>query len=86
MIRFEDFAPKLLKSGFFSREFDSFEAALAGANNWIDSNSIDVVNIETVVLPQIWGKGEDGTTDVNLRVDGEWDTTWHQFIRVWYNG
>jgi hypothetical protein len=84
MIRFEDFAPKLLKSGFFGREFESFADALAGANSWIDQNDIDVVNIETVVLPQIWGKGEDGTTDVDLRVGGETSCTWHQFIRVWY--
>jgi hypothetical protein len=86
MIGFEDFAPRLLKSGFFSREFESFEAALAGANEWIDSSGVDVVNIETVVLPQIWSKGEGGTTDVDLRVNGEWTTTWHQFIRVWYKG
>lgn len=84
MIRFEDFAPKLVKSGFFSREFESFEAALAGANGWIADNGIDVVNIETVVLPQIWR--EDGTTDVDLRVGGETSCTWHQFIRVWYEG
>ena len=84
MIRFEDFAPRMLKSGFFGREFESFEAALAGANEWIDSNSIDVVNIETVVLPQIWR--ENGTTDVDLRISGEMSSSWHQFIRVWYNG
>jgi len=86
MIKFEDFAPRMTKSGLFSREFESFEAALDGANTWIENYGIDVVNIETVVLPQIWGNGEEGTTDVDLRVDGEWTTTWHQFIRVWYNG
>ena len=84
MIGFEDFAPKLVKSGLFSREFESFEAALAGANAWIDQNGVDVVNIETVVLPQIWR--EDGTTDVDLRVGGGTSCTWHQFIRVWYEG
>jgi len=86
MIRFEDFAPRMTKSGLFSREFEDFDAALAGVNEWIDQDGIDVVNIETVVLPQIWSKGEDGTTDVDLRVNGEWTTTWHQFIRVWYKG
>ena len=83
MIRFEDFAPRMIKSGFFSREFESFDAALAGANEWIDGNDIDVVNIETVVLPQIWR--ENGTTDADLRTY-ENGATWHQFIRVWFNG
>ena len=83
MICFEDFAPRMLKSGLFSREFESFDAALAGANEWIEDNGIDVVNIETVVLPQIWGAFEEGgTTDVDLGV-GE-GSRWHQFIRVWY--
>ncbi|MCF7955822.1 MAG: hypothetical protein K9M75_08480 [Phycisphaerae bacterium] len=84
MMRFEDFAPQIIKSGFFGREFESFEAALVRANEWIDQNDIDVVNIETVVLPQIWR--EDGTKDVDLRVGGETSCTWHQFIRVWYDG
>jgi hypothetical protein len=84
MIGFEDFAPRMTKRGFFSREFESFEAALAGANEWIDSSGVDVVNIETVVLPQIWEKGEEGTTDVDLTIPGEWRATWHQFIRVWF--
>jgi hypothetical protein len=82
MIGFQDFAPRIIKNGFFGREFESFEAALAGASEWIDSTGVNVVNIETVVLPQIWA--EEGTTDVDLRVNGEWTTTWHQFIRVWY--
>ena len=84
MIKFEDFAPKMVKSGFFGREFESLEDALAGATEWIEFNSIKVINIETVVLPQIWDKGEEGTKDPELRVNGEWTTTWHQFIRIWY--
>ncbi len=82
MIGFEDFAPRIIKSGFFGREFESFEAALAGANEWIDSSGVDVVNVETVVLPQIWD--EAGTTDTDLTIYGERTATWHQFIRVWY--
>ena len=84
MIGFEDFAPRMLKSGFFSREFESFDAALAGANEWIETSGVDVVNIETVVLPEMWD--EEGTTDVDLKIVGERSSTWHQFIRVWYKG
>jgi len=84
MIWFEDFAPQIIKSGFFGRTFESFEAALAAANEWIEHNDIDVVNIETVVLPQIWERSEEGTTDTDIRTSGECSSTWHQFIRVWY--
>lgn len=82
MIYFEDFAPQIIKSGFFSRTFESFDAAVAAANEWIAHNGIDVVNIETVVLPEMWG--EDGTTDTDLTTSGDMMNTWHQFIRVWY--
>ena len=57
---------------------------MAGANEWIAENGVDVVNIETVVLPEIWEKDEEGTTDVDIRTSGECSSYWHQFIRVWY--
>ncbi len=82
MIQFKDFAPQITKRGFFSREFESFQEALAAANAWIRESQVDVVNIETVVLPEMWG--EDGTTDTNLTTSGDMMNSWYQFIRVWY--
>jgi len=84
MVQFRDFAPRLLESGFFSDSYETLRQALGDANVWIDENHIDVVNVETVVLPNIWDSGEEGTKDVDLSASGKTATTWHQFIRVWY--
>ena len=50
MIAYRDFEPKLIP-GFFSKAADLkavFDAALASANEWIDGESIEVINVETV--------------------------------------
>ncbi len=87
MIQFADFVPEMLKPpGIFQPgEYESFEEALAAANEWIVGHQIDVVNVETVVLPNIWSHYEEGSTDVSLGT-GESVSRWHQFIRVWYRG
>jgi len=81
MIYFKDFAPQIKKKGFFKTDFQTFDEALMAANKWITTNQINVVNIETVVLPEMWS--EDGTTDTNLTTSGEMMSSWYQFIRVW---
>ena len=84
MLRFQDFAPRQVARGgvFRSAEYESFESAAAAAGEWLHQQQVRVINVETVVLPNIWR--EEGTEDVDLRVfDGH--ATWHQFVRVWYD-
>lgn len=46
-----DFVLKTLSVGWLNRvQSDSFDSAIAAANEWIEAESIDVRNIETVVL------------------------------------
>lgn len=86
MIRFRDFVPKMIAApGLFkSGEYESFNVALDAANEWIEQSGIKVLNFETVVLPNIWSRWEEGPTDVALGTSGEMPSHWHQFIRVWY--
>ncbi|HUG70030.1 MAG TPA: hypothetical protein VMM76_19925 [Pirellulaceae bacterium] len=86
MIQFRDFVPEMLAApGLFKAgEYESMDAALAAANSWINEYEIKIVNIETVVLPNIWSRYEEGTTDVALGTSGEMPSHWHQFVRVWY--
>ncbi len=86
MIRFRDFVPKMLAApGIFKEgQYESFEAAAAAADRWIKENEIRYVSIETVVLPNIWSRFEEGSTDVSLGTSGDSPSRWHQFIRVWY--
>jgi hypothetical protein len=87
MLRHQDFVPKMTKPGawFSPAEHESFEAALADANRWIAENRIRVINVETVVLPNIWSRYEEGARDTSLATSGESPSFWHQFIRVWYD-
>jgi hypothetical protein len=86
MIQFKDFVPKMIAEPrlFKAGEYESFDDALAAANDWIKEGEIHVINLETVVLPNIWSRFEEGTTDVALGTSGEMPSHWHQFIRCWY--
>lgn len=86
MILFADFEPRELSSaGFFqAAEHESLGKVLQDVNEWIEKENVDVINIETVVLPNMHNMGEEGTTDPSIRTSGERSSYWHQFFRVWY--
>jgi hypothetical protein len=86
MLRYHDFLPKMTRpAGFLApAEHEPFDAAVAAANRWIEQNGVRVINIETVVLPNIFSRFEEGTHDASLATSGESPSFWHQFIRVWY--
>jgi hypothetical protein len=87
MILYRDFSPGRIRGGLLHGDrFETFERAVAAANTWISEQKVDLVTVETVVLPNIWSDEEEGTSD------GEVETTesmtsvnsWFQFLRVWY--
>ncbi len=86
MIEYRDFAPKQLAAGglFKAATFDTLSAAVLAANEWIAANGIDVINVETVVLPNLWTSGSMGTADANRILQSGFAQSWNQFIRVWY--
>ena len=86
MIKFKDFVPEEMSEGgfFTAAKYEELNEALYRANEWILDQDIDVFNIETVVLPNMHDNYEEGSEDTDLRTSGEMGSTWHQFIRVWY--
>lgn len=83
-IGYKDFFPKILKSGFFSKEHETLSATVARANRWIAESGVRVLNVETVVLPNI--AGEEDASQVGIRTSGELSSHWYQIVRVWYQG
>ena len=78
----KDFVPTQTRSGFFSSEYEPLEAVVARANEWMVSAGARVVNVETVLLPNI---GADEQTGQNgLRTSGDSASHWFQIVRVWY--
>lgn len=86
MIAFKDFVPTASTTGgFFAQaQYEMLEQTVRRANDWIKASQKKIVNVETVVLPNIHLPYEDGSTDPELRSSGDMGTHWHQFVRVWY--
>jgi hypothetical protein len=86
MIQFRDFAPRQLEPPAFLRPpaFEGLDAVLAAANDWVRREGIDVLNVETVVLPNLWAPHSRGTADPNRALPPDFAAAWNQFIRVWY--
>lgn len=86
-ILFKDFIPeKISKGGFLSLpKYEDFESTVDALNEWKERNShYEIINIETVLLPNIYNSGEEGSTDTHLRTSGDMSSYWYQIIRVWY--
>jgi hypothetical protein len=86
MLKYKDFVPKEIEApGFFKEgQHESFNDALEEANKWLSENRIALVSIETVVLPNIWSRWEEGSDDASLGTSSDAPSRWHQFIRCWY--
>lgn len=85
MIRFKDFVPqqRAQPSFFSAADFEQLESAVERANHWIESVHVKIMNIETVLLPNIHSAREEGSKDPDLRVMDP-KSYWHQVVRVWY--
>ncbi len=81
-VAFKDFAPKITRSGIFSRDMEPLTDCLRRANDWIGVDNPRIINVETVVLPNM--HCEEGSEDPDISTSGEMHSSWHQFIRVWY--
>jgi hypothetical protein len=79
MIKYRDFAPTSEELGLLGKPaLSSLDSAVEQANQWITAFDVDVVNIETVVLPNMH---DESTTD---QAELEHSTYWYQIVRVWH--
>jgi hypothetical protein len=88
-LQFRDFAPETKETQaliFTTLTTASLQRAVDTANDWIASQNINVINVETVLLPEMHSHGEEGTADTMLQTSGEMSSRWYQFVRVWYVG
>lgn len=86
MLRFKDFVPQMTEQPGWIREgtYESFDAAVTAANEWLATANVELINLETVVLPNIWSRFEEGSTDSSIGTSGDSPSRWHQFLRCWY--
>ena len=87
LLKFKDFVPNQKSYNIWTgrSKIEPLSYALQDANSWIARHpNIELINIETVVLPNIHSSKEEGSQDPELRHDASMAVNWYQFIRVWY--
>lgn len=93
MIQYKDFAPRITERGPFggASDYESFSDVVSAVNQWIGSATIQVINVETVVLPdRIEGTSDGvyGLTTSNafypVMISQGLAINYFQCVRVWY--
>ena len=93
MIKCQDFAPRITKRGPFGgpAEYESFAEVVSAVNQWIENGAIQVMNVETVVLPDGLESTSDGVYGLMLSnglypvmVSSGITIKFFQCVRVWY--
>ncbi|WP_339385118.1 hypothetical protein [Calothrix sp. FACHB-168] len=93
MIKCKDFAPRITKQGPFGgpSEYESFSEVVSAVNQWIESKTIQVINVETVVLPDRIEGTSDGVYGVTVSngfypvmISQGVTVNCFQCVRVWY--
>ncbi|MEQ8820955.1 MAG: hypothetical protein RLY93_11995 [Sumerlaeia bacterium] len=86
MIGFEDFVPAQLdKPGFLKRaQYEPLSEVMKRLNAWVEQHQVEVLQFETVVIPNMHSRWEEGSRDPETGTGGEVGSVWNQFIRVWY--
>lgn len=81
-VSFQRFCAAGCQKRLFKTDYESFEEVLATANAWIRDHKIEVLNIETVVLPNMWREvGQTRICTISVVLGNSY---WYQFLRVWY--
>lgn len=86
MIKCKDFVPEKKKGGIFkSGSIQHFDEVLQELDVWLAADKKQIINIETVLLPNIHDAEEEGSQDTELWTGGESASKWYQLFRVWYH-
>ena len=83
IIKFEDFIPQVEKSGWglgAETKGTGPKELVTQVNKWVKNSGVDVINIETVVVPTVWPKNYESKSITEIRQAA----TCLQIIRVWY--
>jgi hypothetical protein len=80
-IAFKDFFPEVKSRGFLSNDYATVTETVERANEWIATEGFRVLNVETLVLPNV---DEAKSNFSPLYTRGDMVSYWYQVVRVWY--
>jgi hypothetical protein len=81
-IQSKDFLPSAVEHKVFLTQYETFSEAVARANEWIRDSGVTVLNVETVVLPNL--QDVKDTSQV-INTGRQMGSYLFQVLRVWYN-
>ncbi len=87
MIQFKDFTIKMTKPpGFLNNpEFEPLDESLIRMNAWIEKNEIIVLNVETLLMPNIFDGSYNRTSTLGgYKQSSSEANWWYQIFRVWF--
>lgn len=93
MIQCKDFSPRITERGPLGgpTEYEPFSEVVGAANQWIESKTIQVINVETVVLPDRIEGTSDGIYGVTasngfypVMISQGLTINCFQCVRIWY--
>ena len=85
-VKYQDFLPQETpRKGIFGGvNYSDLDSCVAAMNLWVEQQPVEIVQIETVTLPNIHSIAEEGSADTELHSTSH--TVWYQFVRLWYTG
>lgn len=93
MIKCKDFPPRITERGPFggASDYESFSEVVSAVNQWIEQTTVQVINVETVVLPdriESTSGSDYGLTTSNafypVTISQGLTINCFQCVRVWY--
>lgn len=84
IVDYQDFLPRETPRGgiFGGVNYSDLDSCVAAMNDWLKEHSVNIIQVETVTLPNIHSITEEGSTDTELHSTSH--TVWYQFVRLWY--
>ena len=85
MIKYKDFSPEITRANILGavKESDSFELVVKQVNIWVGSNPIKVINIETILFPNLHLQPKMADLENGVMTVGQGHNIF-QCVRVWY--
>jgi hypothetical protein len=86
-LEFMDFVAQTIDAGGLKRaaQVEDIDAVTGRLNDWLAAHpGLQILNVETVVLPNINHAGARGSKDSLLHQEGGRADDWHQLVRVWF--
>ena len=84
-LEYQDFSPSAVEHKVLSTEYENFSEVVAHANDWIRDSGVTVLNVETILLPNLQNLKD--TLQVIQSVSGTVMNSSYLFqvLRVWYD-